>query len=308
VDSDCSLKMNNIPAEHTPVLAEFAAGIALKENAVVVDATLGLGGHSKLFAKLLSKNGMLIGLDVDGSSLAEAKKKLADVSCKVILVRENFAKLADVLKQNGIEKVDLIFADLGFCSAQLTDPGKGLSFNEDAKLDMRLDDRLSITAADIVNSRDEKGLADLIYNLGQERASRKIARSIIFARDKKRIDSTLELVNIICRALKCNPDSRRSKIHPATKTFQALRIAVNSELENLQTLLSSAPAALAKDGKIAIISFHSLEDRLVKNDFRQNKLAGIYEIVTKKPVVAEFDEIRQNPRSRSAKLRMAIKI
>jgi 16S rRNA (cytosine1402-N4)-methyltransferase len=173
---------------------------------------------------------------------------------------------------------------------------------------MRLDDRLSITAADIVNSRDEKGLADLIYNLGQERASRRIARSIVFAREKKRIDSTSELVNIICRALKCNPDSRRSKIHPATKTFQALRIAVNSELENLQTLLSSAPEILARDGKIVVISFHSLEDRIVKNDFRQKKADGIYDIATKKPVVAQFDEIRRNPRSRSAKLRMAIKI
>lgn len=300
--------MDNTPAEHTPVLAEFVAGITLKENAVVVDATLGLGGHSKIFAKSLSKDGILIGFDVDPNSLAGAKKSLADVSCKVMFVRENFANVSAVLRQNGIEKADLIFADLGFCSAQLTDHGKGLSFNEDAKLDMRLDDRLSITAADIVNSRDEKGLADLIYNLGQERASRKIARSIIFARDKKRIDSTSELVNIICRALKCNPDSRRSRIHPATKTFQALRIAVNSELENLQTLLSSAPTILAKDGKIVVISFHSLEDRIVKNDFRQKKADGIYEIATKKPVVAEFDEIRQNPRSRSAKLRMAIKI
>jgi len=299
--------MDNTPAEHTPVLAEFAAGIVLKENAVVVDATLGLGGHSKIFAKSLSKDGVLLGLDVDLNSLAEAKKNLADVSCKVIFVRENFANISAVLRQNGIEKADLIFADLGFCSAQLADPGRGLSFNQDAKLDMRLDDRLPLTAADIVNSRDEKGLADLIYNLGQERASRRIARSIVFARDKKRIDSTSELVNIICRALKCNPDSRRSKIHPATKTFQALRIAVNSELENLAALLSSAPAVLAEGGKIAVISFHSLEDRLVKNDFRQNKTDGIYEIATKKPVVAEFDEISRNPRARSAKLRMAIK-
>lgn len=299
--------MDNAPAEHTPVLADFAAGIALKADAVVVDATLGLGGHSKIFAKSLSKDGVLIGIDVDLNSLAAAKKNLADAVCKVIFVRENFANVSAVLTQNGIAKADLIFADLGFCSAQLTDSNKGLSFNEDGKLDMRLDDRLSITAADIVNSRDEKGLADLIYNLGQERASRRIARSIVFARGKKRIDSTLELVNIICRALNCSPDSHRSKIHPATKTFQALRIAVNSELENLQTLLSSAPSVLAKDGKIVVISFHSLEDRLVKNDFRQRKTDDIYEISTKKPIVAEFDEIRLNPRARSAKLRMAIK-
>jgi len=301
------LKTDNMPAEHTSVLAEFAAGIALKKNAVVVDATIGCGGHSRVFAKSLSKDAVLLGLDIDQNSLTAAQNNLADLPCKVVLVRENFANLPEVLRQIGIEKVDLIFADLGFCSAQLTDPDKGLSFNEDMKLDMRLDDRLTVTAADIVNSRDEKGLADLIYNFGQERASRKIAHSIVFARDRKKIDTTAELVNIICRALKCNPNSRKSRIHPATKTFQALRIAVNSELENLETLLSSAPEMLAKGGKIVIISFHSLEDRIVKNDFRQKKTSGIYEIATKKPVIASFDEIRQNPRARSAKLRMAIK-
>ena len=297
-----------MPAEHTSVLAEFAAGIALNENAVVVDATVGCGGHLRIFAKSLSKDAVLFGLDIDQNSLTAAQKNLADLPCKVVLVRENFANLSEVLRQNGIEKVDLIFADLGFCSAQLTDPDKGLSFNEDMKLDMRLDDRLSVTAADIVNSRDEKGLADLIYNFGQERASRRIARSIVFARDRKKIDTTSELVNIICRALKCSPNARKSRIHPATKTFQALRIAVNSELENLEALLSSAPEMLAKGGKIAIISFHSLEDRLVKNDFRQKKTSGIYEIATKKPVIASFDEIRQNPRARSAKLRMAVRL
>ena len=139
-------------------------------------------------------------------------------------------------------------------------------------------------------------------------SSRKIARSIISARSRKKIDTTAELVNIICGALKCNPQSRRSKIHPATKTFQALRIAVNSELENLERFLAVSPDLLNKDGKIAVISFHSLEDRIVKNDFRQKKADDIYEIVTKKPVTASPDEMRQNPRSRSAKLRMAVRL
>ena len=270
--------MNNTPAEHIPVLAQFAAGINLKEDAVVVDATIGCGGHSKIFAKSLGKDAILVGLDIDSNCLKSAGENLAPLPCRKLLVRENFANIADVLRQNGIEKADLIFADLGVCSVQLADKNKGLSFNEDMKLDMRLDDRLELSAADIVNSMDEKGLADLIYNFGQERASRKIARSIFFYRQKKRIDSTAELVNIICHTFKCSPKSRKSRIHPATKTFQALRIAVNSELENLKKFLSAAPDLLNKNGKIAVISFHSLEDRIVKMNFRENKAAGIYEI------------------------------
>jgi len=297
-----------MPAEHTPVLAEFAAGISLKEDAVVVDATVGAGGHSKIFAQSLGPDAILLGLDVDDNCLAIARQKLALVECKVLLVRANFASIAEVLGQNGIEKADLIFADLGVCSVQLADLNRGLSFNENSKLDMRLDDRLQSTAADIINSRDEKGLADLIYGFGQERASRKIARSIVLYRQKKKIDSTMELVNIICQALRCDPKSRKSRIHPATKTFQALRIAVNSELDNLEKFLSQAPNLLKVNGKIVVISFHSLEDRIVKTNFRQNKAAGVYEIVTKKPITASRDEQHQNPRCRSAKLRMAVKV
>jgi 16S rRNA (cytosine1402-N4)-methyltransferase len=297
-----------MPAEHIPVLAEFAAGISLKDDAVVVDATIGTGGHSKIFARTLGKNATLVGLDVDSNCLAIAQRNLATLACKVLLIRENFANIAQVLQQNGIEKADLIFADLGVCSIQFTDENRGLSFEKDMKLDMRLDDRLGTTAADIVNSMDEKGLADLIYNFGQERASRKIARSIIQARQKKKINTTLELANIICYALKCNPKSRKSRIHPATKTFQALRIAVNNELENLEKFLAAAPNLLKKSGKIAIISFHSLEDRIVKTNFKQNKTIGIYEIITKKPIIASKAEILKNPRCRSAKLRMAVRL
>lgn len=308
--------MNNTPAdagslsrtEHTPVLAEFAAGISLKDDAIVVDATVGSGGHSKIFAKSLDKDAVLLGLDVDDNCLAIARRNLAALPCKVVLVRENFANIAEVLLQNGIEKADLIFADLGISSVQLADENKGLSFEKDMRLDMRLDDRLTISAAEIVNRMDEKGLADLIYNFAQERASRKIARSIIAARQKKKIDTTAELVNIICQALRCSPKSRRSRIHPATKTFQALRIAVNNELENLEKFLAAAPNLLKKDGKIAVISFHSLEDRIVKMNFRQNKTNGIYDIITKKPITASAGERFENPRSRSAKLRMAVKL
>lgn len=301
--------MNNTPAvsEHIPVLARFAAGISLKENAVVVDATIGYGGHSKIFAKSLGNGATIVGFDVDNNCLKIAKENLAFFSGKLLLLRENFANIGPALVENGIDKADLIFADLGVCSGQLADKNKGLSFNEDMKLDMRLDERLGVSAADIVNGVSEKDLADLIYKYGEERASRKIARSIILYRQKKKIDSTGELVGIICKSLKCSPTSRKSRIHPATKTFQALRIAVNGELENLEKLLEAAPKLLNKGGKTAIISFHSLEDRIVKMNFRQNKTAGIYDIITKKPITADKEEIQQNPRSRSAKLRMAQK-
>jgi len=301
--------VNNTPAEHKPVLAQqIRTELKLKSNAVVVDATIGFAGHSKIFAESLGPDAVLIGLDVDQKCLEAARQNLGDLPCKVLLIRENFAEIADCLHQNGIEGADLIFADLGVCSGQLADIDRGLSFGHDMKLDMRLDDRLDVTAADIVNSRDERELADLIFNFGQERASRKIARSIVHYRKAAKIKTTTGLVDVICRALGCSPTSRRSRIHPATKTFQALRIAVNNELDNLEKFLDAIPLLLNKDGKAAVISFHSLEDRIVKNNFRQNKAAGIYDIITKKPLTALRSEVFENPRSRSAKLRIAAKL
>jgi 16S rRNA (cytosine1402-N4)-methyltransferase len=298
-----------MPAEHKPVLAQYVSQeLKLQSDAIVVDATVGFAGHSRIFASQLGPEGMIIGMDVDSKCLEVAKQNLSDVKCKVLLVRSNFSEIANVLRENGIEAADLIFADLGICSGQLADLDRGLSFSQDMKLDMRLDDRLEITAADIVNSRDEKGLADLIFKYGEERASRKIARSIVDYNRRAKIKTTGQLADIICSSLGVDPNSRRSKIHPATKTFQALRIAVNKELENLEIFLEAVPKLLKKGGQVGIISFHSLEDRIVKNNFRDNKTAGVYDIITKKPVVAERAEEIENPRSRSAKLRIAMKI
>jgi 16S rRNA (cytosine1402-N4)-methyltransferase len=298
-----------MPAEHKPVLAEYISReLTLQSNSIVVDATVGFAGHSRIFAQQLSSEGMLIGMDVDPKCLEVAKQNLSDVKCKVLLVRSNFSEIANVLRENGIEAADLILADLGVCSGQLADMDRGLSFGQDMKLDMRLDDRLETTAADIVNSRDEKGLADLIFKYGEERASRRIARSIVSYNQKAKIKTTGQLVDIICSSLGCDPNARKHKIHPATKTFQALRIAVNKELDNLEIFLDAIPSLLKKNGRAAIISFHSLEDRIVKNNFRNNKAAGIYDIITKKPIVADRTEEIENPRSRSAKLRIAVKI
>jgi 16S rRNA (cytosine1402-N4)-methyltransferase len=296
----------NLPNEHIAVLKEeLAERITLPRDGVMMDATVGHGGHSLLFGKDLGPDGMILGLDVDESCLTRAHINLSSLACKVVLVRENFARIGEVAARHGIEKADLIIADLGFCSSQVADPQKGLSFSEDMPLDMRLDDRISTTAADIVNSRDEKSLADLIYRFGQEAASRRIARFIVENRRAGRITTTGQLAAIVRRASGQPAKARRSRVNPATRTFQALRIAVNDELGNLEKLVAAAPALLRENGFMAVISFHSLEDRIVKADFRENDRRGAYQIVTKKPIISTRAEIEQNPRARSAKLRIA---
>jgi 16S rRNA (cytosine1402-N4)-methyltransferase len=293
-----------LPVEHVPVLTESLLDIIqLPTDGKMVDATVGHGGHSRLFGRMLGPEGFLLGMDVDQNSIQRAQQTLSDLACRVELVRENFAGISEVLSQQGFDKVDLILADLGFCSGQLEDPDRGLSFQKAMPLDMRLDDRLRATAADLVNTLSQTELADLIYEYGQDRASRKIARFIVQQRSQKKFETTTELAALVCRALKQSP--RPGRIHPATRTFQALRIAVNRELESLDRLLADAPEMLKPGGFIAIISFHSLEDGRVKWNFRQNKADGMYDILTKKPIVATREEIVRNPRARSAKLRIA---
>jgi 16S rRNA (cytosine1402-N4)-methyltransferase len=307
-DESCAVnvKDENSPNVHIPVLKEILSEyIHLPDNAVIVDATVGHGGHSSVFGKSLGPEGAIIGLDVDEKCLEKARLTLAGLACKVVLVCANFSKIAEVTQAHGVEKVDFILADLGVCSSQLSDSDRGLSFQENMPLDMRLDSKLSITASDIVNNTDEKSLADLIYNFGQERASRRIARFIVENRDREPITTTMQLSMLVCRALNVPPTGRKRRLHPATRTFQALRMAVNDELPNLQRLLQAGPQLLKKAGWIAVISFHSLEDKIVKENFRKNKTDGIYEILTKKPIVPLEHEIAQNPRSRSAKLRIA---
>jgi 16S rRNA (cytosine1402-N4)-methyltransferase len=292
--------------EHIPVLADtLAEQVTLPPDAVMVDATVGHGGHSYLFGRSFSSDATIVGLDVDPNSIEQARAKLAPLPCRVILVHANFSTLTDQLAKLSIPQIDFLLADLGVSSAQLTDPETGLSFQANMPLDMRLDKSLNTTAADIVNRFDEQSLADIIYKFGQDRASRRIARFIVDFRRTQPITTTSQLAAIVCKALGQPPTHRRSRIHPATRTFQALRIAVNDELENLERLLESAPAVLKTGGKIAVISFHSLEDGLVKADFRKNKENGTYRIVTKKPITATKKEIDDNPRARSAKLRIA---
>jgi len=299
-------EVNGSIIEHIPVLAgTIVEQIEIPSDGVIVDATIGHGGHSFLLGKTLGPEAVIIGMDIDQSAVRRAQDILKTLVCKVVLLHSNFSEIREQLHSQGIEKVDFILADLGLCSAQLADATLGLSFRTNMPLDMRIDKRLERTAADIVNELDEKSLADVIYEFGEDRASRRIARFIAQERKIEPITTTARLAEIVCKALRRPRQGRKKRIHPATRTFQALRIAVNNELENLKALLDAAPKLLKNKGQIAIISYHSLEDRLVKNDFRQNKKDGTYTIITKKPIEPTWAEIRENRRARSAKLRIA---
>ena len=299
-------EVNGSIAAHIPVLAgTLAEQINLPPDGVMVDATIGHGGHSLLFGKTLGPEGVIIGLDVDKKAIQRALSRLKELACKVVLLNSNFSEIAEQVREQGVERCDFILADLGLCSSQLADERYGLSFQTNMPLDMRIDQRIKTTAADIVNQAGESSLADLIYKYGQDRASRRIARFIVRHRRGEPITTTGQLAALVCKALGQPAKGRRSRIHPATRTFQAIRIAVNDELGNLAKLLEAGAGLLKKNGYIAVISYHSLEDRLVKHNFRQNDKENIYRILTKKPLIASRAEIAENPRARSAKLRIA---
>lgn len=280
---------------------------------VVVDATLGHGGHARLLAEAIGPTGRLIGFDVDPLNIARARDRLDEAfrgrsGPHFDLVRANFAEIEGVLDSLGVGQVDVILADLGVTTDQLLDPGLGLTFSEDGPLDMRIDDRLPQTAADLVNALPENQLADLIYHHSQERFSRRVAKRICQARRERRIRRTGELVRLVCSALRVPERSGRARIHPATRTFLALRIAVNRERDNLEALLAAARRRLSVGGRIGVISFHSGEDRVVKQDFLDCRRSGVYEIRTRKPMTPSEEEVERNPRSRSAKLRVAVRV
>lgn len=277
--------------------------LAVESGAIVVDATIGLGGHAALILPKIGPTGLLIGIDVDEGNLRIARQRFSD-SENVRLFRANFKEIEAVLKEADVSGVDAVIADLGVSSNVLNDPSRGLSFNESGPLDMRLDSRLEDSAADLVNRLGETELADLLYHNSQERFSRRIARAIHQARRDSRITTTDRLSGIVCNALKQDPKSHGSKLHPATRTFLALRIAVNRELEALDLLLEALPRVLKPGGRAAVISFHSLEDGAVKRAFRSMKERRVARILTKKPITPSEEERKRNPRSRSSKMRV----
>ncbi len=285
---------------------EIVEHLAPPPGGTVVDLTVGLGGHAALLLEHIGPQGRLVGFDVDAGTLELARERLSGFA-NVQLVHSNFKRLSEVLEELGIAEVDAVIADLGVSSAQLDDAERGLSFNHDGPLDMRLNRESTTTAADLVNRLSETELADLIYNNGQERMSRRIARAIHAARRDARITRTSQLADIVCRAMGVNPNSRRSKIHPATRTFMALRIATNSEFEVLNDMLLTLPHALRTGGRAAVISFHSLEDGMCKRCFRALAAEGVISLVNKRPITATQEEREKNPRARSAKLRVVEK-
>jgi 16S rRNA (cytosine1402-N4)-methyltransferase len=292
---------------HDPVLiAEVLDLLAPAPGQIFVDCTLGRAGHACAIATKLGADGMLIGLDADPRNLEFAQQRLSTAPCKVRLFHANFAELSDVLSAANIQKVHGILADLGVSTNQLFDEQYGLSFAQDMPLDMRLDPRIRQTAADLVNHLRETDLAIVLYELALERYSRRIARKIADARRTSPITSTEQLAELVRSAIPTRGGAPE-RIDPATRTFMALRMKVNHEMENLEALLEQAPRYLESGGRVGIISFHSMEDRAVKQAFRSAEQTGQLKILTKKPLSASDEELARNPRSRSAKLRVAQK-
>jgi 16S rRNA (cytosine1402-N4)-methyltransferase len=292
--------------QHVPVLLdEVMQYLNVRPGSTIADATVGLGGHSAEIARRLGAKGRLICFDRDPEAMELAKARLEEVRTEVgdampevIFEPRAFSEAAGVIEAASL---DGLLADFGVSSLQLDEAHRGFSFRSEGPLDMRMDRRSGETAGQVVNQEDENELADLIYEFGEERRSRRIARAIVRARP---ISTTAELAQVISAAA---PSMKGDKIHPATRTFQALRIRVNDELGEIRSLLESAPSLLKPGGRLVLISFHSLEDRLVKDAFREAGRDGIFEVLTKKPVVATEQEQMRNPRSRSAKLRAAEK-
>ena len=293
------------PGHVSVLLKEAIDFLAVQRGGTYIDATVGLGGHSYEIAKRLGGRGHLIGLDKDPNALEIAQRRLQPPPPgewpRVSLQQGSFAEIGTRVQA---ASADGLLADLGVSSLQLEEAARGFSFQAEGPLDMRMDPQAELTADQVVNRLDEKTLAGVIYEFGEERRSRRIARAIVRSRP---IHSTKQLEEVIWAATR---PMKHERIHPATRTFQALRIFVNRELDDLRVLLSegAAPRVLKPGGRLVIISFHSLEDRIVKDALREGARNGVYRLLTKKPVGATAEEIASNPRSRSAKLRAAEKL
>lgn len=290
---------------HLPVMLDEVMGsLNLKPGYAVLDGTVGGGGHAVEILKRISPGGKLIGLDADASALTTAANALRSFGASCRLINENFRDLDKVLRSEKIEKLDACLLDLGISSFQINEGPRGFSLQHDARLDMRMDAGLELSAWDVVNRYKEEDLAELIKNYGEERFARRIARYIVYNRRENPIDTTGQLRALVHRAI----GGRRGRIDPATRTFQAIRIEVNDELGALEEGLKKGIDRLASCRRIAVISFHSLEDRIVKNIFKSYALRGDLRIITKKPQTASREETLNNPRARSAKLRVAERV
>jgi len=289
---------------HLPVMVEeVLACLQPKSGKLYVDGTLGLGGHSSAILEKTAPAGRVIGFEWDNEAAPLAAERLRVFGDRIEVVRASYADLLDELEKIGVEAIDGLLVDLGVSSLQFDRGERGFSFQVDAPLDMRMNQDGQVTAADIIKNSREEDLADILYHYGEERQARRIARFICEARDKAQITTTLQLAELVKRAVprRFHPD----KIHMATRTFQALRIAVNRELDNLVRLLEDAPKVLQPGARLCVITFHSLEDRIVKQAFRKHDQL---KVLTKKPIEPTAAEIKTNPRARSARLRGAVRV
>lgn len=291
---------------HTPVLlSEVTKGLNLRKGKKYIDATLGGGGHA---LEILRNKGLVLGIDCDPEALEEVKEKVKSLDGEslnnLILVKENFAHLKKTAERHHFNKVAGILFDLGLSSHQLESPKRGFSFNSEAVLDIRMDPQLSVTAKDLINGLTEGELYELFKKYAEEYDSWRIARALVRARTLKPITTCDELADIVVKA---KERDKFERIHPATRVFQALRMVVNDELNNLKGALPQAVDLLENGGRLVVLSFHSLEDRIVKNFFKEQEEQGVLKILTKKPIEPTDEEKKRNHRSRSAKLRIAEK-
>ena len=287
---------------HQPVLvSDVVALLAPRPNTVVVDCTVGGGGHSLAVLPHLMPGGRLLAVDRDAQALSLAASRLTEFTPTTQFIHDDFRRLGSVLARLGVPRVDGLVADLGISSFHVDQPERGFSFSTDGPLDMRMDRDQTTTAAELLRRLSEQELAHLFQTYGEERYARRIARRIVERRDTQAIVTTAALAQLVRQAVP--PAARTQRIHPATRTFLALRIVVNDELSSLQALLHALPDLLAPGGRAVVISFHSLEDRMVKHAFREGAAAGVFRVLTKKPVRPSEEEVQRNPRSRSAKLR-----
>jgi len=292
---------------HVPVLLkEVIDYLNPQANRNFIDATAGEGGHGLAILKKNGPNGKLLGIEINSGVYEGLKEKMAEMAKRVVLVNDSYINLEKIVKRNDFKPIHGILFDLGMCSWHLDTSGKGFSYLKDEPLDMRFDTKNDLTAAEIINTWDIKKIEKILREFGEEKYVYRISLAIKGARKKERIIGTQQLVDILKRALPKNYDNKR--IHFATRTFQALRIAVNNELQTIEEGLEQAIKILEPNGKIVVISFHSLEDRIVKNIFREKAKIGKLNILTKKPITPCLEEIKNNSRSRSAKLRAAEKI
>ncbi len=287
--------------KHSPVLFDDVLRLLVpRPGMCVVDCTLGLGGHARGLLDRIVPGGVLIGIDADKSAIEIAKRQLRREGARIFFFHSRFADLDKCVEASGKDSADIFLFDLGVSSMQLDDFDRGFSFRKEAFLDMRMDKGAFLTASDIVNSFSESELVDIFVRFGEEKAASRIARAIVLARRRKKIDTTRQLADIVESVV----GTKRGRLHPATRVFQALRIVVNDELSQLREGLNKAFMLTAPGGRIGVISFHSLEDRLVKRAFKNASLSGGWRPVTKKPIRPSSAELKLNPRARSSRFRV----